>query len=129
MPNVTTYHAINDGSLNLDFFGNKEKFVEFNPPNDIILASSGVNRPVLSYRVDPSNEAKNLVFKVFIRQSNGIDVEVSSFTLNGTVSRSVFEIISGSQLHAGNQKIFFRLQGGTGSAKVSDVIMWFMRSI
>jgi len=129
MPNVTTYHAINDGSLALNFFGNKEQSVNFNPPDDIILATDGVNRPVLSYRVDPSSDAKNLVFKVFIRQLNGVDVEVSSFTLTGTVSRSVFEIISGSQLHKGSQKIIFRLQDGIGSATVSDVIMWFMRTI
>ncbi len=129
MPNVTTYHAINDGSLALNFFGNKEQSVDFNPPDDIILATDGVNRPVLSYRVDPSSDAKNLVFKVFIRQLNGVDVEVSSFTLTGTVSRSVFEIISGSQLHKGTQKIIFRLQDGIGSATVSDVIMWFMRTI
>lgn len=129
MPNVTTYHAINDGSLALNFFGNKEQSLDFNPPDDIILATDGVNRPVLSYRVDPSSDAKNLVFKVFIRQLNGVDVEVSSFTLTGTVSRSVFEIISGSQLHKGSQKIIFRLQDGIGSATVSDVIMWFMRTI
>jgi hypothetical protein len=129
MPNVATYHAIQDNPIALNFFGNEEKFVEFNPPNDIILASSGVNRPVLSYRVDPSNDASNLVFKVFIRQSNGVDVQVSGFTLSGTVSRTVFEIVNGTQLHKGNQRIIFRIQGGTGSATVSDVIFWFMRSV
>lgn len=129
MPNVSTYHAIQDTPIALNFFGNQEKSVEFNPPDDIILADSGVNRPVLSYRVDPSNDANNLGFKVLIRQLSGADVEVSSFNLSGTVSRTVFEIIKGSQLHKGNQKIIFRLQGGTGSANVSDVIFWFMRSV
>ena len=129
MPNLTTYHAIQDSPLTLDFFGNNEKSVEFNPPDDIILANNGVNRPVLSYRVDPSNDANGLGFKVFIRQSSGEDVEVSGFSLSGTSSRTVFEIINGSDLHRGNQKIIFRVQGGIGSATVSDVIFWFMRTV
>ena len=128
MPNFATYHAIHDGSLTLSPFGDEEQVVKFNPPNDIILATSGVNRPVLSYRVDPSNDAQNLAFKVFIRQLNGIDVQVSSLSLSGTVSRTIFEIINGSHLHKGEQSILFKLDGGSGSAVVSDVIFWFMRN-
>ena len=132
MPHLTTYHAIQDGPLNLNFFGNQEKSVSFDPPNDIVLPSSGINRPVLSYRVDPSNDAKNLVFKVFIRQLNGVDVEVSSWTLSGTISRTVFEILNGAHLHKGSQKIIFRIEdtgGSIGSATVSDVIVWFIRDV
>lgn len=128
MPDLASYHVLRDTPMNLSPFGNDEVDVNFNPPNDIIRNSNAL-RPVLSYRVDPSNNANGLVFEVFIRQLNGVDKLVSKFTLTGTVSRTVFEVVNGSDIHTGNQKVIFRINGGTGSASVSDVIMWFHRDI
>lgn len=128
MPNVARYHALKDFPQLVDFFDHKEFSVHFDPPNDIILADSGIDMPYLSYRVDPSNDAKNLVFKVLIHQQSGAEVEVSTITLSGGVSRTINELIKGSHLHKGKQKITFTLAGGIGHVHVSDVIMWFIRS-
>jgi hypothetical protein len=125
MPNLADYNILLDAPVELNFFGNNERIFNFNPPNDIRLDNNIDNRPVLSYRVDPSNDAQNLQFNVFIRTNAGIDELVNSFTFNGTVSRTIFEAISSGHVDTGNNPIIFRLEGGTGSIHISDVIVWF----
>ncbi|HXV41662.1 MAG TPA: hypothetical protein VEC96_01255 [Anaerolineae bacterium] len=129
MPNLTDYNILLDAPVELNFFGNNERTFNFNPPNDIQLDNNIDNRPVLSYRVDPSDETQNLQFNVFIRTNAGIDELVNSFTFNGTVSRTIFEATSSSHVDAGNNPIIFRLEDGIGSVTISDVIVWFKRSV
>ncbi len=125
MPTVAAYHALRDGSFTLSPNGSRSQSINFNPPNDI-RRDGNVNRPVLCYRVDPSNNASNLQLTV---QINGQNVG-SNATFAGTVSRTYLEIMPHSAVNTGNNNITFELANtGAGSLVISDIIVWFMRSI
>ncbi len=126
MPTVASYHAIIDGSFTLSPNGSRSQSINFNPPNDI-RRDGNLNRPVLCYRVDPSNNASNLQLTV---QINGRNVGPNPTTFAGTVSRAYLEIMSHSGVNTGNNNITFELANtGAGSLVISDVIVWFKRSI
>ncbi len=125
MPVISDYHAITDGSFVLSPDGSRSESINFNPPNDI-KRDNNIDRPILCFRVDPSNNANNLQLTV---QINGFNIGVSP-TLSGTVSRTYLEIVRHGIVDTGNNNITFEIANtGTGSLTISDVIVWFQRSI
>ncbi|MEL7037784.1 MAG: hypothetical protein AAFO04_19535 [Cyanobacteria bacterium J06592_8] len=122
MPTVAAYHALRDGSFTLSPNGSQS--IIFNPANDM-RRDGDINRPVLCYRVDPSN-ASSLRLTV---QSNGQNVG-PRLSISGEKSETFMEIMPFSAVGTGNNNITFELGStGTGSLAISDVIVWFMRSI
>lgn len=121
MPTITAYHALRDGSFRLS--SNENETITWNPSNDIRQDGNN-NRPLLCYRVDPSNNASNLHLQV---QLNGVGIG-SNARFSGTVSRTYMEIVR-QPVNTGNNNISFEVMSGTGSLKISDVIVWYKRFI
>jgi hypothetical protein len=122
MPTIVAYDALQDASFSLSPGGHNT--VHFDPSNDL-TQTGDQNRPLLCYRVGPSNNASNLGLKV---QINGVDTG-SGQTISGTVSRTLMEIISGT-INAGNNNITFELNPeGTGSLAISDVVVFYKRFV
>ncbi len=120
-----------DSSFTLPNFNNglvREETLIFNPPDDIVLNGTGRDRPVLTYFIDPSNDAKNVKLQVFVREKTGVDQKISDWNLTGTLSRSVSEPFHHEKLSKGDNKIIFRVpEQGAGNVKISNVIVWFKR--
>lgn len=121
MPTFTAYQALRDGSFRLS--SNENETITWNPSNDI-RQDGNDNRPLLCYRVDPSNNASNLHLQV---QLNGVGIG-SNARFSGTVSRTYMEIVR-QPVNTGNNNISFEVPSGTGSLKISDVIVWYKRFI
>jgi hypothetical protein len=108
MARNTHYHVLPHGSAGPTFRkpispgGNKIE-VNWNPSNDIVLDSDSLS-PVLSYRADPSNDAKNLKFKVIMENQLHTKRTVSSITLGGTVSRTIFDVLPRSVITKDNMR-------------------------
>ena len=122
MPTITAYHSIRD--YNFILGPNDSQTLTFNPANDI-RQDGDIDRPLLCCRVDPSSDARNLELSVQINGRDNINV-----TLGGTVSRSFMEIVPHQDVNKGNNNITFEVANkGTGTLSISDVIMWYKRSI
>lgn len=123
MPTITAYHAVRDSSFTLQP-GDSGPTIAFNPSNDI-RQDGAENRPLLCYRVDPSNNAANLALTV---QVNGAGTGANA-TFSGGTSRAYMEILQ-NNLNLGNNNITFELgQGGSGSLRVSDVVVFYKRFV
>jgi hypothetical protein len=120
------YDVLRDGVFTIPAFNPSPVTLNFNPTDDIVLEDPLKHHPVLSYRVDPE-AAQDLEFTVSVRTIQGIDRVVSSFKLDGTVSRTVFEPVDPSFLEKGNNPIIFKYISGEGNLHFSDVIMWYKR--
>lgn len=126
MARNTHYHVLQDGPTSITE-GNS-LVLSWNPSNDIVLDSQTLS-PVLSYRADPSNNANNLNFKVAMQNQTGGNIPVGSFTLSGTVSRTVFEVLTRSGITKDSMRFIFEVGGGVGNVSISDVIVWFHREV
>ncbi|NEP68993.1 hypothetical protein [Moorena sp. SIO3A5] len=69
MATIADYHALRDGPFVLSQNGSRSQSINFNPPNDI-KRYSDIDRPVLCFRVDPSNNASNLQLTVQSNENN-----------------------------------------------------------
>lgn len=104
--------------------------IRFSPPNDMVL-EDGVNRPVLSFLLDPSNDARNLDLRVWVRSTG--DREVSRWTLVGGNLRSINVVINNPDLvfrnpsSTGHLVMFGLGLHERGTVRVSNVVMWFLR--
>lgn len=126
MARNTHYHVLQDSPTSITE-GNS-LVLNWNPSNDIVLDSQTLS-PVLSYRADPSNNANNLNFKVAMQNQTGGNIPVGSFTLSGTVSRTVFEVLTRSGITKDSMRFIFEVGGGVGNISISDVIVWFHREV
>ena len=126
MPIIADYHALRDSPFSLSPNGSTLGSVNFNPPDDIIRSGS-VDRPVLCFRVNPSNDARALQLTV---QINGQNTGVNASTFTGTIRETFLEIVPHSVVGTANNNITFELANtGTGSLSISDIIIWFQRDI
>ena len=133
MPTFTDYQVLTDDfRFNLPRFNDdgfvREQVLNFNPPNDIVLGGAGRDRPILTYFIDPSSDAKNVKLDVYIREKTGADQKISSWNLSGTISRTISEPFHPDKLSTGNNKIIFKVpQNQDGTVKISNVIVWYKR--
>lgn len=127
---LADYQVLMDGGFKLDSFGNGEETVDFNPPNDMILNQSG-SRPILTFRVDPDQNADMTVTVSVLKEQSG-DGEQLILTLPVQTrdARTVHEVLGGSQLHTGNLQFIFRANGGgSGRVSITDLILWYRRPV
>lgn len=120
----THYHVLQDGKTNIALGGLS---LDWNPSNDIVLNNKTLS-PVLSFRADPSNNARNLKFKISLRNQTGSEKSVASFTYSGTVSRTIFEVLERKDITKDGMKFIFKKMEGDGGLDISDVIVWFHRN-
>lgn len=120
MSTLADYIALHDGSITLS--RDQEHTFEFNLPSNTSLGD-GDTRFVLSFMIDPSGSTdKNYDIDVN-------DVRVNDFTVSHGEPRAVTEIINGSKFTVnGENTIQFRMESGTGSIAISDVVLWFQRN-
>ena len=130
MPTITAYHALQDGNTVLSPGGTLSLTTSFNPSNDMVRTGL-IHRPLLDFRVDPSNNARNLRLTVRI---GGSSIGPNPITFAGGVSRTFSEIVQHGVIELGNNDIEFELNNssptdGQGSLTISDVVIWYKRFV
>jgi hypothetical protein len=122
MTSLADYKVIRDTKFSLR--PGQERSFEFSIYRDTV-GSGGSKRPVLSYFADPSGDARNLTYRIFL---NG--TEIANYSYSGGVGRGHQEVLSHGSINAGETNVLeFRVQSGEGSVGFSDVILWFQRNI
>ena len=120
MATLADYIALQDGSITLS--KDQEKTFEFRLPSNTSLGE-GDTRFVLSFMIDPSGSA-NKNYDIDVN-----DVRVNDFTVSHSEPRTVTEVINGTKFAlSGDNTIQFRMESGSGSITISDVVLWFQRS-
>lgn len=99
----------------------------FKPTDDALMPATGINRPILSFIVNPGRGGGR--FRVNVLNGDRLINIVPSTQINDGVMRTFNEIIPGDIFRgqAGNQNIAFEHQGGT--IQIRDVIIWYNRKI
>lgn len=137
MPHIAYYQVLTDNvTLPLSNFspGAEEspntQRVQWNPANDIKLDNDGSKRPVLCYQVDLEN-ANGFTLRVQIRDPQGADRTISTFSFDGNTTRQYMDPFSSKWVSKGNNKIFFRKLSGNGSGGViiRNVMVLYQRFI
>ncbi len=137
MPHIAYYQVLTDNvtlplpnfSPGADESQNAQR-VLWNPANDIKIDNDGSKRPVLCYQVDLES-ANDFVLRVQIRDPQGTDRTISTFTFDGNTTRQFMDPFPSQWLGTGNNKIFFqRLSGnGTGGVIIRNVLVLYQRLI
>ncbi|EAW38161.1 hypothetical protein [Lyngbya sp. PCC 8106] len=120
MPNVTDYKVLRDSAFTLNV--NQERTL-----NSFSLPGGLADDPaILSFMIDPSNNASNLKLEVEVN-----DQRVYSITASGTSLRTILEPFSVNSLNQnGSNTVQFRVDSGTaGSVRIDNVIIWFQRRV
>lgn len=103
---------------------------KFDPPDDIVVDGPLTHLPILSFRVDPSNDAERVSVSVNLERADGFQSSVIDLTLSGTVSRTFHEPVSDGTVTNEAQYVRFDCTGGeSGAVTISDVVMWFHRRV
>ena len=84
-------------------------------------------RAILAFLVDPSTDAEDLAYEVWINEHR----IRSGGRFSGGVSRGLWETFGAEILLSGEgvNTAEFRVVGGHGSLKISDVVLWFQRKV
>ncbi len=119
---LADYIVIRDDVFSLR--ASQERTFAFDVPREIVR-SGGSKKPIIAYFADPSNDAKNLKVMVEIN-----DRVISDWGYSGGVGRGHWEVLTHENLNAGVENtIQFRVESGSGSVNISDVILWFQRDV
>ena len=92
----------------------------------ITLASNvsrgrGQSKPILAYVADPSDDAKDLKYEIWINEKR---IETGSFS--GGVKRGLWEVFTFPENN--DITIQFKVESGTGKVRFQDVVLWFQRT-
>jgi hypothetical protein len=137
MPHIAYYQVLTDNvTLPLPNFspgaGESQNLqrVQWNPANDIKLDNDGSRWPLLCYQVDLEG-AGNFTLRVQIRDPQGADRTISTFSFDGNTTRQFMDPFPSQWVGTGNNKIFFRRLSGTGSGGViiRNVVVLYQRFI
>lgn len=120
------YEVLKDGSFNLE--AGEQSRLLFNPSDDAYLEDTVRRAAILSYTVDPTENAKDMELEVFARMG-GKEVRVSVLRVFGGVARTVTEPINPSGFSKGDNRLTFKIGQGTGSVRISNVVMWYQRQV
>ncbi|MFO7561609.1 MAG: hypothetical protein R6X02_03110 [Enhygromyxa sp.] len=120
------YDVLSDASFTL--MQGEQHRVLFNPENDAYLEDTARRATILTYMVDPSNDASGIEIEVFARMG-GRDKRISVLRVSGTQLRTVLEPFNPSGLQTGDNRITFKVSSGSGSVRISNVIMWYQRRL
>ena len=90
-------------------------------------ANVGV-RSVLSYEVDTVNP-NSLQFRLEITNGNGVTTTVRTSTTSSEVARVFQEVISENTLTLTGNTLKVTVLSGTGTLKISDIVLWYQRNL
>lgn len=122
MTTLADYSVIRDTKFRLQ--SGEARTFTFGMYSDIV-GSGGSKRPIISFFADPSGNARNLKYKVFL---NGQQIVDYSYT--GGVGRAHQEVLQHDNVNVGETNLMeFRVESGEGSVGFSDVVLWFQRNI
>lgn len=123
---LTHYEVLKDGSITLE--AGEQSRLLFNPEDDAYLEDTVRRAAILSYMVDPSQDARDIEIEVFARMG-GRDVQISLLRVTGGIARTVTEPFNPSGLSKQDNRLTFKVTKGSGSVRISNVVMWYQRRI
>lgn len=82
------------------------------------------NRSILAYVVDPEANVNNLRVEVAV---NGEPVRSSRFGQD--LLMTLHEVVGANVLKVGRNSVTFTATSGTGSVRISDVVLWWQRAV
>ena len=118
MSDIAYYQVLKDAKTTLTP-GGEPWIRKWTAPDDINLEE----RAVLTFMADPNREA-DLTLEIKV---NGSVVRSPSFI--GGVQRGMLEVLGDSDLEKGKNEFCFAVTEGTGTLAISDVVLWYKRTI
>jgi hypothetical protein len=123
---VANYTVLSDSSFTLD--EGQEYRLMFNPDASAYLQDSIQNGAILMYTVDPSDDALGLQIEVWGR-IGGRDRRISYLRVTGTHLRTVTEPFNPEGLTTADNRFWFKVTQGRGSARIHNVVMWYKKAV
>lgn len=100
--------------------GDLDKEFRIDLPESLVRS----NRSILAYVVDPESNVNNLRIEVAV---NGEPVRSSRFGQD--LLMTLHEVVGANVLKVGTNTVTFTATSGTGSVRISDVVLWWQRAV
>ena len=122
MPYICDYSIFRDSSVTIQRGGGGDLDKEFhiNLPESLVRS----NRSILAYVVDPESNVNNLRVEVAV---NGTPVRSSRFGQD--LLMTLHEVVGADVLNVGRNTVKFTATSGSGSIRISDVVLWWQRDV
>lgn len=120
------YEVLSDASFTLE--KGEQSRVLFNPENDAYLEDTARRAAILHYMVDPSQDASGIELEVYARMG-GREQRISVLRVSGGNARTVIEPFNPAGLSTGDNRLTFKVTSGSGSLRISNVVMWYQRRV
>lgn len=120
MPVVADYSIIRDSSFVIRTGGDIDRTFNFTMPSFLYPS----NRAILAYVIDGERNTTNLKVEISI---NGSVVRHPRFS--GDSYKALHEVVAANLLREGSNSIKFRITSGSGPINISDVILWWQRTV
>lgn len=120
MTTMSDYIVLRDASFTLSKGEVEEKTLPTVKLPQNVKRSTDEARPILAYVADPSSDAENLEYEIWINEKK---IETGSFT--GGVKRGLWEVFMFPE--SNDITIKFKVESGTGKVYFQDVVLWFQR--
>lgn len=120
MPVIADYSIIRDTSFTIQTGGDIDRTFDLTLPSSLYRS----NRGVLAYITDPYPNANNLRVEILV---NGTSIRKPRFS--GDSYQTLHEVVDSNLLKVGNNTFKFRITSGSGKILISDIVLWWQRSI
>ena len=121
MPNVADYSIVSDGNVDLKIGGDIDRTFDFNIPTTAVLNQSAI----LSFQLDTGTGGTPSGLK-WRADING--TKIGGWTHNARDFCAVQEVFGGSVLKKGSNSATVTVESGTGTLRVSDIVVWFQNA-
>jgi hypothetical protein len=119
MPDVADYRVIRDGSVTIDTGADPDKEFDFNLGTEVRRDQNSI----LAFFA--RSDASNLSFEFLINGNSIRTIHVK----NGNLFASIHEIVGGGKLKDLINKLKVRIVNGSGSATISDIVLFVQRKV
>ena len=124
MSKVASYDVINDAPISLAFGVDIDRAFP-------IQLGSGVDvgiRSVLSYQFGVTNP-DDLKFQFTIVNGNGVRRDLTSPSIGSNIHRVFQEVVDANVLTPSGNKLVVTLISGSGTLELSDIVLWYFKTI
>lgn len=120
MPVIADYSIIRDSSFTIKTGGDIDRSFNFSLPSSLYRD----NRSILAFVMDGASNLNNLRLEVLI---NGTSLRHP--VLNQDSLQTLHEVVGSNVLRVGSNTCEFRITSGSGTMNLSDVVLWWQRSV
>jgi hypothetical protein len=122
MPVVADFKVISDGKVTLKWNSpNSAKTFNFSLPG---LAGSQAVLSFVCIAHGNTGNLGNVAFEMFLNGTSQLSYGFAGFEI-----LTLQEVISGSGLSSSSNELFIKMLSGDGQLDVSDVVLWYKRTV